>query len=86
MSWMCNRWRSKWSTGIKHRCTIRRTEISDKNIKIILNNTKKGPSPDEVTLVDTAQHYGYQFKVASSTKTSIEINKKPYSVELLKIF
>ncbi|KAL4496106.1 hypothetical protein ABPG72_015528 [Tetrahymena utriculariae] len=46
----------------------------------------QGPSPDEVTLVDTARHYGYVFLGANSASINLEVQGEKVQLELLKLF
>ncbi len=46
----------------------------------------QGPSPDEVTLVDTAMHLGYEFVGPTNSGKTLEINGQKKEVEVLYFF
>lgn len=56
-----------------HECVVEQSEGVDENFKVSQkveyhkNLRYQGPSPDEVTLVDIARHYGYVFLGATTS-------------------
>jgi magnesium-transporting ATPase (P-type) len=46
----------------------------------------QGPSPDEVALVDTARHLGYEFKQSSDSGKVININGVDTEIQVLEVF
>ena len=43
----------------------------------------EGPSPDEVALVDTAKHLGYEFKKSTSSGKIVNINGTDCEIDVL---
>ncbi len=46
----------------------------------------QGPSPDEVALVDTARHMGYEFKKTTNNGKIVNINGTDTEFEVLQVF
>ena len=46
----------------------------------------QGPSPDEVTLVDIARHYGFVFIGSSTSKIQLDVKHKPQTLDMLRVF
>lgn len=64
-----------------HECVIDSEKNKDMNMI-----RYQGPSPDEITLVDTARHLGFKFLGSSTTTMNLEWLEQKKSVALLKLF
>ena len=62
-----------------HECII----DSEKNDGMV---RYQGPSPDEITLVDTARHWGYEFAGNSAGNILIQIKQERREIPLLNLF
>lgn len=66
--------------SVNHECMAEKASSEGEEVNY------QGPSPDEVALVDTAKHLGYEFKKSTSTGKLININGTDCEIEVLQIF
>ena len=64
-----------------HECVIDSEKNKDMNMI-----RYQGPSPDEITLVDTARHLGFTFLGSSTTAMQVEWLGQKQTIDLLKLF
>lgn len=64
-----------------HECVIDSEKNKDMNMI-----RYQGPSPDEITLVDTARHLGFTFLGTTTTSMNVDWMNQKKSITLLKIF
>ncbi len=64
------------SMSLNHECVIN----EDKDDKL---NKYQGPSPDEMTLVETADTFEYQYQSTTNSGKIVEIQGKSVHVEVL---
>lgn len=68
------------SLSLCHDCILERDKNNQDNFYY------QGPSPDEITLVDTARHLGYVFKKNTTVGKVVEINGVEEEIEVLNFF
>ena len=68
------------SLSLCHDCVLEKDKNDEDNFYY------QGPSPDEITLVDTARHLGYIFKNNSTKGKVVEINRMDQDIEVLNFF
>ena len=68
------------SLSLCHDCILEKDKNDENNFYY------QGPSPDEITLVDTARHLGYIFKKNTTVGKVVEINRMDQEIEVLKFF
>ena len=68
------------SLSLCHDCILERDKNDEDNFYY------QGPSPDEITLVDTARHLGYIFKKNTTVGKVVEINRIDQEIEVLNFF
>jgi magnesium-transporting ATPase (P-type) len=68
------------SLSLCHDCILEKDKNDENNFYY------QGPSPDEITLVDTARHLGYIFKKNTTIGKVVEINRMDQEIEVLNFF
>lgn len=68
------------SLSLCHDCILEKDKNDENNFYY------QGPSPDEITLVDTARHLGYIFKKNTTVGKIVEINRMDQEIEVLNFF
>ena len=68
------------SLSLCHDCILERDKNDPDNFYY------QGPSPDEITLVDTARHLGYVFKKNTTVGKVVQINGVDQEIEVLNFF
>ena len=68
------------SLSLCHDCILEKDKNDEENFYY------QGPSPDEITLVDTARHLGYIFKKNTTVGKVVEINRLDQEIEVLNFF